>query len=69
MATMWSRNQQIDPANLYPSLAALVEAYDLEGGETVYACHKVQGPNGIEFKNVRPQFLTEADIRDIDRAC
>lgn len=69
MVTLWSRNREIDPANLYPSLAALVEAYDLEGGETVYSCHNVPGPNGSEFKNVRHHFLTEADIRDIDRAC
>jgi hypothetical protein len=64
MATMWSKSGEINPANLFPSLASLVEAYDLEAGETVYTCQVVIG---YEVKNIRARFLTEADLRDLDR--
>ena len=64
MATMWSRSRDINQDTLFPSLAALVEAYDLEAGETVYACQVV---TGYEFKNIRARFLTEADLRELDR--
>lgn len=67
LTTMWSRSKVIDPANLHPSLAALVEAYDLEGGETVYTCQISPSSSHIEPMNIRPLLLSEADVRDIDR--
>lgn len=61
---MWSRSRDINQDTLFPSLAALVEAYDLEAGETVYTCQVV---TGYEVKNIRARFLTEADLRELDR--
>lgn len=61
---MWSRSRDINQDTLFPSLAALVEAYDLEACETVYACQVV---TGYEFKNILARFLTEADLRELDR--
>lgn len=57
---MWSKSRYIKQNNLFPSLAA----YDLEAGATVYTCHVVAGN---EVKNIRARFLTEADLRDLDR--
>lgn len=67
MSAGWSISREVDPAKLYSTLAELVDAYALEGGETVFFCENRPDCNGGYSLYVRSRFLSEADIREIER--